>query len=107
MSRAPGFYLALALGLAGWVVFLGLAMALRLPVPGLGRLLREHAAALYLGIVAYLMVLTPALLTTSLYHLWRGELTLARSTLLLLSFLGGSFLLLRLFRPALLAGFPG
>ncbi len=107
MNRAPGFYVALALGLAGWVAFLGLAMAARLAVPGLGRLLHEHAAAVYLGLVVYLMILTPALVATSLYHVSRGELSLARSTLLLFSFLGGSYLLLRLFRPFLLTGLAG
>jgi len=96
--RAPGFYLALALGVAGWVVFLGLAMVARLAPAGIGGLFREHYPALFLGLRVYLMALTPVLVGTSFLYLWRGELSAVRSTLLLLAFLGGSFLLLRLFQ---------
>jgi hypothetical protein len=96
--RAPGFYVALALGIAGWVVFLGLAMAAHLAPAGIGGLFREHYPALFLAFRIYLMALTPFLVGASLLYLWRGELSAVRSTLLLLGFLGGSFLLLWLFQ---------
>jgi hypothetical protein len=95
---APGFYLALALGVAGWIVFLGLAMAGHLAPAGIGGVFREHYPALFLGLRVFLMALTPFLVGASLLYLWRGELSAVRSTLLLLAFLGGSLLLLRLFQ---------
>jgi hypothetical protein len=105
--RARGFFLALALGLAGWVVFFGLAIAARLGVPGVGGPLAENYAAVFFALAVYLMVLTPLLVGASLLAIWRGELSAVGATLLVLAFLGASFALLRLFRPPVPALFPG
>jgi hypothetical protein len=97
--RARGFFLSLGLGLAGWVVFLGFAMAARLPAPGIGRVLAAQYHVLFFAFAIYLMALTPFLVGTSTFYVWRGELSAVASTAVLLGFLGGSLLLLRLLSP--------
>lgn len=105
--RARGFFLVLALGAAGWVVFLGVVMAARLGLPGVGRVLAQQYPVVFFWLGVYLMALAPVLVGTSLFYVWRDELSLAMSTLLLAGFLGGSLLLLRLFRPEVTTSLPG